>query len=173
MAGEPRPIDKSGNFPTVRKDQRFPPRYHKRSDQQQKLGPGMSAVQILRKVGKVQLQNSKYVRIKRVQYNERSNLYKFTTETYDPETKQYRIHIQRIYPADREYRGKLSECPAIKITCSCGFHLFFSEVSLSYHNASDVIYSDGSYPIIRNPSLKPWACKHLLKDLLFLVQKGL
>jgi hypothetical protein len=173
MAGAPRPIDKSGNFRTVRKDQRFPPRYHKRADQQQKLGPGMSAVQILRKVGKVQLQNSKYVRIKRVQYNERSNLYKFTTETYDPETKQYRIHIQRIYPADREYKGKLSECPAIKVTCSCGNYLFCAEVALSYHNAADIIYSDGSYPIIKNPSLKPQVCKHLLKDLLFLVQKGL
>ena len=173
MPGMPKPINKSGEFPTIRKDQRFPPRYYKRADQQETFGPGLSIIQLLRKVGKTQILNSKYVRIKRVQFNQEKNLFKIETQTYDPETKQYRTHIQRIYPADRSYKGKLSDCPRIKVACNCGFHLFFSEVSLAYQNAADIIYSDGSYPIVRNPSLKPWVCKHILKDFLFLVQKNL
>ena len=164
---------KDKNAIPVRKDQRFPPRYHKRADQKETFGPGLSIIQLLRKVGKTQILNSKYVRIKRVQFNQEKNLFKIETQTYDPETKQYRTHIQRIYPADRSYKGKLSDCPRIKVACNCGNYLFCAEVALSYHNAADIIYSDGSYPIIKNPSLKPQVCKHLLKDLLFLVQKGL
>lgn len=173
MANYPKPIDRSGNMPTRRKDQRFPPRYNKRQSQKPIIGKGVTILTLLKKIGKTQLVNSKYVRIKRVQFNEKKNLYKFTTETFDPETKQKRLHVQRIYPADPNYKGRLTDCPAIKVACSCGFHLFFTEVSLAYHGAADIIYSNGAYPIARNPQLKLWTCKHVFKDFLFIVQNDL
>lgn len=174
MPAYPVPRGKNQDFLPRRTDQRFPPRFNRKALEQQSDLPGLTIIDLLKKIGKTQLQNSKYVRIKKVEFNKTRNLYKFTTETYDPVKKETRIHVQRIYPRNPYYTGKLSEArDGVKITCNCGFHLFYSEVALFNHAASDIIYSNGDYPIDTNPNLKPWGCKHCFKDLLFLVQKGL
>ena len=165
---------KDRNAHPVRQDQRFPPRFNRKAIEKQAGLPGLTIIDLLKKVGKTQLENSKYVRIKKVEFNQTRNLYKFTTETYDPVKKETRIHTQRIYPRNPYYKGKLCEArDGVKITCSCGFFLFDCEVALFNYAASDIIYSNGNYPVDKNPNLKPWSCKHCFKDLLFLVQKGL
>lgn len=159
------------NFLPQRLDQRFPPRYPAAQRPKGK-GRGITAIQFVRKVAKTQLANSKYVAVRSAQLHKTKPLIKTTTITREPGQKP-RIHTQRIYATDPNYVGKLSECPSLRVACNCGNHLFQWEVALSYRNAADIIYSDGSYPIEKNPSLRPGCCKHIFKVLMFLILKNL
>lgn len=64
-------------------------------------------------------------------------------------------------------------------SCDCEFFLYTVEVALAAQYSSSVIYSNGAYPIIRNPQLKGYACKHifaclpLLKNIKFKETKKL
>lgn len=157
----------SKNAKPVRKDQRFPPR-NPRAQRKPSTGRGLSAVQLIKKVAKTQLNNSKYVQIKSVKKSKTKPLVKFTTITKEP-GEQPRTHIQRIYATDPNYQGPLYLCPSIRVTCSCGNFLFQWEVSNAYRGISDIVYSNGDFPIVTNPNLKPGVCKHLLKCLMFLI----
>ena len=158
-------------FLPVRKDQRFPPRYTPKNQPKVK-GRGISALQFVRKVAKTQLANSQYVALRRVQRHKTKPLIKFQTITRMP-NEQPRIHVQRIYAADPNYVGPLSKCPAIKVACTCGNNLFQWEVANAYRGGSDIIYSNGDFPIEKNPGLRPGCCKHVLKCLLFILQNNL
>ncbi len=158
-------------FLPVRKDQRFPPRYTPRNQPKVK-GRGISALTLVKKVAKTQLLNSQYVSLRRVQIHKTKPLIKFETLTRMPGEKP-RVHVQRIYAADPNWKGPLSQCPAIKIACTCGNYLFEWEVANAYRGASDIIYSNGNFPIETNPSLRPGVCKHVLKCLLFILQNNL
>lgn len=156
----------SYDFLPQRKDQRFPPRYE--SQRKPIKGKGLSAIFLIRKAAKTQIVNSKYVQIKSIQRNKNKPLLKFTTITRVP-GEDPRVHTQRVYAADPNYQGPLYECPAIKVACSCGNHLFQHEVALATRGGADIIYSNGDFPIITNPSLKPTICKHILKCLMLIV----
>ena len=161
----------SKNAKPVRKDQRFPPRYPGAQRPKGK-GRGITAIQFVKKVAKTQLTNSRYVSIRSAQLHKTKPLIKTTTLTREPGQKP-RIHTQRIYASDPNYVGKLSECPSLRVTCTCANLVTQWEVSLALHNAADIIYSDGSYPIIKNPNLRPGCCKHIFKVLMFMILKGL
>jgi len=153
-------------FLPIRRDQRFPPRYGNQRKPQK--GKGLTAVQLIKKVAKTQLANSSYVQIKSVQKHKTKPLIKFTTITREP-GQQPRMHTQRIYASDPNYVGPLYLCPSIRIACDCGNNLFQWEVANVYRGVSDVIYSNGDFPIVTNPGLRPGCCKHILKCLLFMV----
>lgn len=163
---DPRRKSNGYQFLPERLDQRFPPRY--KSQTLPSRGRGINAIQFIKKVAKTQLKNSKYVAIKSVQIHKTKPLIKFTTVTREP-GQDPRIHVQRIYAADSNYKGRLCECPALKIACDCGNALFMWEVSDALKGAADIIYSNGAFPIITNPSLRPGCCKHIFKDLMFMV----
>jgi hypothetical protein len=48
------------------------------------------------------------------------------------------------------------------VRCSCPYFLYYVEVALTRHGSSSVYYSNGRYPMIRNPKLRPYLCKHLI-----------
>lgn len=48
------------------------------------------------------------------------------------------------------------------VRCTCPYFLYYLEVALTRHNSSDIKYSNGAYPMIRNPKVTPYLCKHLL-----------
>lgn len=166
------PITKPNGYQFVpeRKDQRFPPRYQ--SQRKPVIGRGVTAIQLIKKVAKTQLLNSQYVSIKNIYRSKSKPLIKMQTLTKIPGERP-RVHVQRIYAADINYKGPLSECPAIKIACDCGNNLFQYEVANSYRGCSDIVYSNGDFPIETNPGLRPGCCKHVLKDLLFIVANHL
>lgn len=169
----PQPATKNNdgyNFLPVRKDQRFPPRYNNQT--KPVIGHGVNMIKLIKKVAKTQIINSQYVSIKRVDINKEKPLIKIWTVTRDPKQTP-REHIQRIYAADQSYKGPLYLCPAVKVTCDCGNNLFQWEISNAYHGISDVIYSNGDFPIQTNPGLQPGVCKHILKALLFIVANKL
>ena len=48
------------------------------------------------------------------------------------------------------------------VSCSCPYFLFFCEVALAKHKATDIKYSNGAAPKVTNPRRIPWLCKHLV-----------
>lgn len=47
------------------------------------------------------------------------------------------------------------------VSCDCEYFMYHCEVALHRFNASDIVYSDGSFPEITNPRMVPMLCKHL------------
>jgi len=58
-----------------------------------------------------------------------------------------------------------------KCTCDCEDFLYRMEVANHKKDASDIKYSNGKDPIIRNPQMRPGLCKHLLGTLKYLINK--
>lgn len=48
------------------------------------------------------------------------------------------------------------------VHCDCEYFLYNVEVALSARGSSNVLTSNGNFPKIRNPRMKPYLCKHLL-----------
>lgn len=48
------------------------------------------------------------------------------------------------------------------VSCSCEDFLFTCEVALKEKDASQIIYSNGEKPRIKNPKMIPCACKHIV-----------
>lgn len=56
----------------------------------------------------------------------------------------------------------------VKFNCDCEFYKFHCEYANNHHDAADIRFCNGEYPIITNPRLQPRMCKHgfiLLKYL--------
>jgi len=47
------------------------------------------------------------------------------------------------------------------VHCDCPYFQYYVEVALTARGASSVLTSNGSFPKIRNPSMRPYLCKHL------------
>lgn len=47
-----------------------------------------------------------------------------------------------------------------RVACSCEDFKFREEVALWTRNAANIEYSNGAFPVITNPQLKPYVCKH-------------
>ena len=48
------------------------------------------------------------------------------------------------------------------VSCSCADFKYRWEVALNHKQAADIEYSNGELPVIRNPSMRPAQCKHLV-----------
>ncbi len=48
------------------------------------------------------------------------------------------------------------------VTCSCPYWRYHCEVAAAARGSSNVLISNGQFPKIRNPRMKPYLCKHLL-----------
>lgn len=53
----------------------------------------------------------------------------------------------------------------IWLTCDCPYHKFFVEYALAKYDSSDIIYSNGDPPVIKNPTELAYCCKHSLLAL--------
>lgn len=135
---------------------------------------GLSLDNILQKVWKTDLRTSKFVAVvkaKRINKLGTAPAISFETITRVP-GEGYRTHKCYIFAADKNYRGPLSKCPAIKVGCDCERHKFTYEVALYLKGASNIIYSNGAYPFETNFQGKPGCCKHILKALELVKRKG-
>lgn len=60
----------------------------------------------------------------------------------------------------------------LKVSCSCEAHVFYGgEYALWKAGAADLKYGNGEPPVVRNPQLIPWACKHMTKILAQILAK--
>lgn len=47
--------------------------------------------------------------------------------------------------------------------CDCEYFLYYCEVAVTARGSSSVMTSNGNFPKIRNPRMRPYLCKHLLR----------
>lgn len=57
------------------------------------------------------------------------------------------------------------------VHCSCPYFKFYLEVVLHLYGSSSIYDSNGDMPVIKNPTYKPYLCKHLYATLLHLVHQ--
>lgn len=128
----------------------------------------MKILQLLRLVPKKDLQTAKKVNLFDVKVGK--NEITTVTKTLDKKDglNITRNQRQRIYAANPSYKGKLSDCPEIKVTCSCERFMYYYETALHKVGAADLIHSNGKKPEHTNPTMIPGLCKHLTKALLFI-----
>lgn len=136
----------------------------------------MSLADILRKSQRVDIDGSKSVAVvpNKVRKGRGGAMF-FTTKTR-PETMgaSYRLHEQRVYPADRRgYVGTLMACPAVKVSCDCDRFTYTYEVALAKQGAADIQRSNGQLPMTTNPRMIPGCCKHIISVVKYIYRNGL
>jgi hypothetical protein len=47
------------------------------------------------------------------------------------------------------------------VYCSCPYFKYYLEVALTARESASILESNGAFPFIRNPSMRPYLCKHL------------
>lgn len=68
----------------------------------------------------------------------------------------------RFYPGENEVWPSANQASTVWVSCSCPYWLFYCEVATARTGSSSVIYSNGDLPIVRNPTMVPYLCKHLV-----------
>ena len=48
------------------------------------------------------------------------------------------------------------------VSCDCEWFLYTCEVALAKYGCTDIMHSNGVFPIVRNPRMVPMLCKHLI-----------
>lgn len=80
------------------------------------------------------------------------------------ETTFYDVVIE-LYPT--EVHKDVFSRPSFKnpawVQCSCPFFLFNCEYALAKIGSSEIKYSNGKPPVVTNPKMVPFLCKHLYK----------
>lgn len=59
------------------------------------------------------------------------------------------------------------------VQCSCPYYTFHAEYALAKAGSSEIKYSNGKPPLIKNPRMIPYLCKHLLKAAPEVVRRSL
>jgi hypothetical protein len=81
-------------------------------------------------------------------------------ESARPEDGPWRVII-RLY--SKEPKGNMGANHPAWVHCDCPYFQYYVEVANAARRSSSVITSNGHYPKIRNPRMKPYLCKHLVK----------
>ena len=145
----------------------------------------MKAIQLLKKTNRKDLEASKNVEVVNLSKNRRKKIrgyngesiiirggVKTKTKTVDSKNNE-RYHTQFVYPRDKSDIGKKLNDIHIKVNCDCGKFIYYYEVALNKNNIADIIYSNGEPPDENNPTYQVSLCKHLVKVLTLVVNKGI
>ncbi len=60
-----------------------------------------------------------------------------------------------------KFHGPVAKTTPVWVSCTCPAWLFFCEVAVAGAGSTDVLYSNGAAPVVRNPSGTPYLCKHI------------
>jgi hypothetical protein len=129
---------------------------------------GMTVDRLLAKTRPQQIELSQNVVIKNVRFRHHKKSLNpvILCETYSKKTGKgasgYDKYVTYIEALHSKKGAKFSQT-FVKVGCSCPFFTFFAEVALAKHGAADVFFSNGDPPVVRNPKERPLLCKHLVK----------
>lgn len=124
---------------------------------------------ILKKANKVDLTNSKLVRIFQMKRLKGPGFLAITI-TREPGQRP-RKHLVKIYPRNPDYKGTITNCPNVMIRCDCARNMYKWEVANAVHKCSPIYYSNGAMPYDTNPALRVGAC--IAKGSKITTNKGL
>lgn len=85
------------------------------------------------------------------------------SRTDDDQKTSPRYHQQLIYARDPEYNGKLKDCEAVVVSCSCERWKYMWEYALWRKGAAEIRHSNGEPPLITNKRMRKAACKHIFR----------
>lgn len=71
--------------------------------------------------------------------------------------------VHRCYIKGLQGAKKKIYASNVEVSCSCEAFLYWCEVALEKKDASVVMFSNGQLPIVRNPKMIPFMCKHLYR----------
>lgn len=66
-------------------------------------------------------------------------------------------NLRREIPTGRELYGV-----PVWVSCDCEWFLYDCEVALNRYGCTDIRFSNGDYPVVRNSGMVPRLCKHLI-----------
>lgn len=97
-----------------------------------------------------------------------------TTHDHNGAPKMYepQHHYQSIQVMEASKRGKRIWNRKCKVSCSCSDFMYVDEVALFKKANSDIYFSNGELPVIKNPKMVPQICKHLVYLLEYVRKKG-
>ncbi len=96
--------------------------------------------------------------------------------SYGTESKQTLPHKQTIIGLDRDKVTSkplnINKCKRVLAQCSCQSYLFSgAEYANWHHGAAKIIYGNGDKPVVNNPQLQFFLCKHLVKIARKVIEK--
>lgn len=130
----------------------------------------LTVKQIIRETPAAIMKQSFNVSVKTIQANlyldvnpEIENIYnEYILKTKRP-GRNHRTHnnIIRVYHRDKVW-----------VRCDCDYFKYNCEVSLKLAGSTDILYSNGSMPRIKNPQLRKRACIHLVSCFMYLQRQN-
>lgn len=87
------------------------------------------------------------------------------TRSYATDGVRYGIYKFYLPKTHLAKKGKDPLNTTSWVWCSCPYFKYTCEVALWFRNASSIIFSNGAFPRVRNPSIRPFVCKHLYAGL--------
>jgi hypothetical protein len=139
---------------------------------------GLSAKQLLKTTPKLFQTNAIDVVIKSLEKKKTKGLLRaVVAQSFSPDSKAVKPHKQTVIGLDKDddLKGKtITTCKRIKVQCSCSSFVLGSgfEYANSVHGASDIIYGNGEPARVVNPQNTPGMCKHLVKVVKKILEKG-
>lgn len=66
---------------------------------------------------------------------------------------------------DLQFYGPKTPDALVWAICTCEYFKFTCEVALEKQGSSEIVFSNGQSPVVRNPRQVPCACKHIIAAL--------
>lgn len=102
---------------------------------------------------------------KYIKHDEYGNVFeiRYNVRCLDGEREVILRYIGKQKPGlkkDEVVHGIPANDSPIWLSCSCPYHLFYVEYALAQTGNTDILYSNGNPPVIKNPDEIPYVCKH-------------
>lgn len=121
--------------------------------------------------GKVRYRAS-YPRVRKIEDKEKKHyrnvFYRVALGNVESTGDSYNCLV-RVHGSDDEFGYKMTPETEVWVHCSCPYFTYHLEVVLKLKGSSEIYNSNGAYPRITNPSLRPYLCKHLYALTLYLL----
>ena len=135
---------------------------------------GFDLLTILGKTRGAIIENAKRdkVKIVAVRVSKAGNKLFSKSLTYDRTKGKIQIRPHKHW-IEQDEGGKFTKASKLKLSCDCEHWMFTYEYAMTHHNASWIKFSNGEFPILKNPRLQPGLCKHLWTLLVYVKRNRL
>lgn len=139
---------------------------------------GLSAKKLMSMTPKLFRNNSRDVVIKKLEKKAtKTGLKAIIALAFSPDSKALKPHKQTVVGLDRDKSNKalpISKSKRVMVQCNCESYVFQgAEYANWYHGAASIIYGNGDKPVVTNPQLRPFLCKHLYKLMGKIIERGM
>jgi hypothetical protein len=139
---------------------------------------GMSLRELIRCTPKLFLYNATEVRARTIELKKtqtaRPVIYgQMVTDDPWRRDRTRRIHETYIIGMDDDDKKPITRHKKVLIQCSCENFVYVFEYANASVGASRLIYCNGDYPYMTNPSLAPGCCKHVIALAKIAIEKNL